>query len=200
MTRILYTAATPNGTRAAIMLEEVGLPYETRALNLAAGEQLRPEYLTVSPIGKVPALVDDGTTVFGSMAILAYLAETHGILMPTEPAARVAAHNWLAFAASDLGPTGVSLYYFTVRYADAAPVAADHFLREVLRCHAALEQRLGEAPYLAGHDYSVADIAVFPFVAAAAGAHPNFFDARPNLRRWHDAILARPAVRRALAG
>lgn len=195
----LYTAATPNGWRVSIALEELGLAYAVRIVDLAQGEQLAPDFLAISPVGKIPALTEDDATLFGSTAILYHLAETHGRLMPTEPAARRDAHVWLAFAAGDLGPTLVNSYFFRVRAAEPQPIAVERFTAETLKCHAALETRLSAAEYLAGADYSIADIACFPFVAIAAAMRPDFFDQRPNLRRWHDLIAARPAVQRGMA-
>lgn len=195
----LHTYATPNGYRASIALEELALPYDLRVVDLAKGQQLTAEYGHVSPIGKVPAIVDDGRTVFGSTAILYHLAETRGALMPADPAARTQAHVWMAFAAGDLGPSLVSRYYFGTLAEDKPPAAIAHFDRETGRCLRALEARLGEAPHLAGEDYSIADIAVFPFVAVLAGVQSGLLAERPHLRRWHDAVAARPAVVRGMA-
>lgn len=194
----LYTSPTPNGWRVSILLEELGLAYEVRALDLAKGEQLAPEFQAVHPLGKIPAIVDDGLPVWGSMAALAHLAERHGALMPADPAERSQAHIWLAFAGSDLGPILVNAYYFSVRAATKMPEAIERFAGEAAKCYAALEARLAEADYLAGAAYSVADIANFPFVVAAA-RREGFFDRYPNLRRWHDRIAARPAVQRGMA-
>lgn len=195
----LYTFATPNGWRASIMLEELGLDYRVKVIDLAKGEQLAADFLAVNPLGKIPALVEDGAAVFGSTAILYHLAETHGKLMPAEPAARREAHVWLAFGAGDLAPNLVSAYYFRVRAPEPQPIAIERFASEIKKCHQALETRLGEAEYLAGAEYSIADIACFPFIAAGASMRPDLFDERPNLRRWHDAIQARPAVLQGMA-
>lgn len=195
----LHTFATPNGWRASILLEELGLPYEVHNVDLTKGEQLAPDFLAINPLGKIPAMVEDGRATFGSTAILYDLAERHGRLMPGDAEARRQAHVWLAFAAGDLGPTLVNSYFFKVRAPEPQPIAIERFTAETLKCLRALEHRLGEAPYLAGTDYSIADIACFPFVAAGARVVPHYFDERPNLRRWHDSIAARPAVQRGMS-
>jgi len=141
----LYTYGTPNGYRASIALEELGLPYEARVIDLAKGEHLSPEFARVNPVGKIPAIVDDGRAVFGSTAILYHLADKHGRLMPADPAARSQAHVWLAFAAGDLGPAVVSRYYFGTRAEEKLPAAIAHFDCETGRCMRALEGGLREA-------------------------------------------------------
>lgn len=200
----LYTSATPNGHKASIMIEELGLAYEVRTISLADGQHLTPDYLKVSPAGKIPALVlaDAGGSprrLFGSAAILQYLAETHGRLLPTDPAQRIEALGWLSIATSDLGPAAVSLFRFAALAPEKLPYAIDLFKGETGRCWRAIDTRLAGSPHLAGPDYSIADIAVFPFAAAAAKARPDFLDARPNIGRWYDAIAARPAVQRGMA-
>ncbi|HEV7367704.1 glutathione S-transferase family protein [Arenibaculum sp.] len=200
----LYTSATPNGHKASVMLEELGLDYEVRTISVAEGQNLTPHYLEISPAGKIPALVEtgaDGTErrIFGSAAILQHLAEAHGRLLPTDPAQRAEALSWLSVATSDLGPAAVSLYRFAVLAPEKLPYAIDLFKRETERCWRAIETRLATSPHLAGPDYSIADIAAFPFAAAAARARPAFLDAWPNVKRWHDTIAARPAVQRGMA-
>jgi GST-like protein len=200
----LHTSATPNGYKASIMLEELGLTYEIRTIDLADGQQLTPDYLEISPAGKIPALVltdADGTRrrLFGSAAILQYLAETHGRLLPTDPAQRIEALSWVSVATSDLGPAAVSLFRFAALAPERLPYAIDLFKGETGRCWRAIDTRLAGSPHLAGPDYSIADIAVFPFAAAAARARPNFLDAWPNVGRWYGTVMARPAVQRGMA-
>lgn len=195
----LYTFPTPNGWRASVALEEMGLAYDVRTIDLTKGEQLASDFLAINPLGKIPALVEDGEAVFGSTAILYYLADTRGRLMPKDAAGRRHAHTWMAFAASDFGPTLGAAYFFRFRTAEPQPVAIERFASETRRCYQALEGRLAVAEYLAGAEYSIADIASFAFVAGGAAARPDLFDERPNLRRWHDAIAARPAVQRGMA-
>jgi GST-like protein len=197
--RTLYTYPTPNGWRASIALEELGLDYTVKLVDLRQGEQYAPDYKAISPISKVPALVDGDEAVFGSTAILAHLAERHGRLMPTEARARTQAHVWLAFAASDLGPTLVNSYHFGVMAPEKFPYVLERFAAEGDKCLAALEWRLGQAEYLAGPEYSIADIACFAFIAAGAAARPEVLASRPALKAWHDRIAARPAVARGMA-
>jgi GST-like protein len=200
----LYTYATPNGHKASILLEELGLKYTVRTLDLAAGEQHRPEFLRINPLGKMPALVEElpgGTPrrLFGSGAIMLYYAERAGRLWPTDAATKAEAMSWLMLSISDLGPTAGNLFRFTVRAPEKITYAIELFGRELDRCHAALDRRLGEAEYLAGPDYTIADIASFPFVAAAVAAGRELFGRYPNLGRWHDRIAERPAVQRGMA-
>jgi GSH-dependent disulfide-bond oxidoreductase len=198
----LYTYSTPNGQKAAIMLEELGLDYRTVKVDLAAGEHLKPDFLALSPVGKIPALVEeDGGAprrVFGSGAILLHLAEKHGRLMPADPADRAEAYGWLGVGISDLAPAGVSLFLFAVRASEKTPHVIDHFTEELKRCWRAMDARLGETEYLAGAAYSIADISVYPFADAARRSSPKLLENYPNLGRWIGAVGARPAVGRAM--
>jgi GST-like protein len=194
----LYTYGTPNGNKATILLEELGLSYGIHQLNLAAGEHKTPGYRKVSPIGKVPALVEelpDGSTrrLFGSGAILLDLAERNGRLIPADPVARAECLSWFFLGISDLGPAAVEMYRFSVRLPEKLPSAIDLFKGELIRCYSALDQRLAEVEYLAG-DYSIADIACFPFIAAVAMSSSAVLERYANLKRWHDLVAARPAV------
>lgn len=197
----LYTFGTPNGQKASIMLEETGVPYQVHKLDMMGREHRQPAYMAISPIGKLPAMVDHGAgdrRVFGSGAILIYLAELTSKLLPTDPAQRTEAFNWLAFGISDLGPTSIDLFRFAVRAPEKLPYAIDLFKGEITRCWDALEQRLTEADYLAGHDYSIADISVVPFIAAKMQSVPTYFDERPGIKRWFEAVSTRPAVEKGL--
>jgi GST-like protein len=184
----LYTYPTPNGHKASIMLEEVGLEYRVLKVDLAGGEQLRPDYLAISPIGKIPALIDEEIgspplRVFGSGAILLYLAEKTGCLLPEGIGPRTETCNWLAFA---------------VRAPEKLPYAIDLFRNELRRCYRAVEERLAEQEYLVETGYSIADIAVFPFVAVSVQVAPEFLDTHPNIKRWYDTVAVRPAVERGM--
>lgn len=200
----LYTFATPNGHKASIMLEELGLSYTVHKLDLAGGENKTPEYLRVSPLGKVPALVEamgDGPPlrIFGSGAILMHYAERSGRLMPTEPQARAEALSWLALGISDLGPAAVDMYRFSVRAPEKIPYAIDLFKGDLVRCYTALEERLTGSEFLAGA-YSIADISCYPFIAVAAtSGGASLLERFPAIKRWHDTVGARPAVRRGMA-
>jgi GSH-dependent disulfide-bond oxidoreductase len=195
----LYTYATNNGRKASIMLEELGLPYRAVTVDLRNGENRQPPYLAICPMGKIPAVIEeraDGTTqrLFGSGTILLALAEQAGKLIPAGPDDRIEAIAWLMAGIGDLFPARAGEYWLAERDPEPAPRAIARFREGVARCLDAAEARLEGRDYLAG-DYSIADIAWFPYVATIAGA----MDGRPNLRRWHDAIAARPAVQRGMA-
>ncbi|HZH27472.1 MAG TPA: glutathione S-transferase C-terminal domain-containing protein [Azospirillaceae bacterium] len=197
----LYAFATPNGHKASIMLEEAGLAYQVRRLELPSGDHLTNAYGKVSPIHKIPAILDDidGSShrVFGSGAILLHLAVKTGKLLPPRGVERAESFSWLEFGVSDLGPTAVDLFRFTVRAPEKLPYAIDLFKAEFKRCTDAMEERLAETAFLSGLDYTIADIACFPFIAVAV-ARPGFFDGYPALQRWHNTIAARPAVQRGI--
>jgi len=197
----LYTAATPNGWKASIMLEEVELPYRVRALDLGKGEQKEPWYLEINPNGRIPAIVDrdaDDFAVFESGAVLLYLAEKAGRLLPADPTGRSRALQWLMFQMGGLGPMQGQANVF-VRYApERIPFAIERYQRETRRLYEVLDRRLGEAAYLAGDDYSVADVATWPWVSIHgwAGIEVGGLE---NLQRWMQAVEARPAVQRGRA-
>ncbi|MGQ9370974.1 glutathione S-transferase family protein [Azospirillum sp. ST 5-10] len=197
----LYTFPTPNGHKASILLEELGLKYRVHTLDLMAGEQRAEAYLAVSPTGKVPAVVEElpggvRRRLFGSGAILLHYAETSGRLLPAGEA-RLEALSWFQFGISDLAPTAVDVFRFAVRAPEKIPYAIDLFRGEMGRFYDALERRLAEVEYLAGSEYSIADIACYPFVAAAAqGGH---LGERTHLQRWRAQLAERPAVQRGMA-
>ncbi|HSK38977.1 MAG TPA: glutathione S-transferase N-terminal domain-containing protein [Arenibaculum sp.] len=198
----LYTYPTPNGQKASIMLEELGLDYQARRVSLASGENLKPPFLSISPIGKIPALIeeDGGTTqrIFGSGAILTYLADKHGRLLPSDPAQRAEALSWLTLGIGDLASAAGSLFRFAVMASEKSPYAIEHFSGEIERCWKALNTRLGNAEYLAGPEYSIADIANYTFTHASTQADSSLFQRFPNMKRWYDAVAARPAVERGM--
>jgi len=195
----LYTAATPNGYKVSIALEELGLPYELRALNLAEGEQKQPWFLAINPNARIPAIVDrdaDDFPVFESGAILVYLAEKTGRLMPSDPKGRSRVLQWLMFQMGGLGPMMGQANVFTRYFPDKVPPVIDRYLRESRRLLEVLDGRLARAEWLAG-DYSIADIANFAWARTHAwpGVDISGLD---HLQRWLDAIAARPAVQRGL--
>ena len=197
----LYTFPTPNGHKASILLEELGLKYAVHKLDLMGGENRTGDYLAISPSGKLPAVVEElpgGTRrrLFGSGAILQHYAERTGRLLPAGDA-RIEALCWFHFGISDLGPMAVDLFRFAVRAPEKIPYAIDLYRGELQRYYDALEHRLGEAEYLGGGEYSIADIACYPFVAVAAEG--GRLDGRPNLQRWRALIANRPAVQRGMA-
>src|SRR5512144_448418 len=196
----LYTASTPNGWKASIALEELGLPYAVHAIDLLAGEQKRPDYVKLNPNGRIPGIVDRDAgdfPVFESGAILLYLAEKTGRLLPADPKGRSRAIQWLMFQMGGVGPMqGQANVFF--RYApEKIPFAIERYQKETRRLYEVLDRRLGEAEYLAG-DYSIADIATWPWVSLHdwAGVAVDGLD---HLKRWIEAVGARPAVQRGRA-
>ncbi len=196
----LYTAATPNGHKASIALEELELPYRVHPLDLGKREQREEWFLNINPNGRIPAIIDrdaDDFVVFESGAILLYLAEKTGRLLPTDAKGRSVAIQWLMFQMGGIGPMqGQAGVFF--RYApEKIPYAIDRYQRETRRLYEVLERRLAEVPYLAG-DYSIADVATFPWVRGHSWVGVTLDDL-PNVQRWLAAIEERPAVQRGLA-
>ena len=197
----LYTWATPNGKKVYIMLEEVGLSYEVRPVNLSKGEQMKPEYLAVNPNNKIPTIVDsDGPAghsfkLFESGAILMYLAEKTGKFLPQDTRKRYEVIQWLMFQMGGVGPMfGQANYFF--RLAEKVPYAIERFHKEALRLYKVLDQQLAQKSYLAD-EYSIADIATYPWVWRH-DIHQVKLEEFPNVKRWYDAISARPAVQRGM--
>jgi GST-like protein len=193
----LYTAATPNGFKASIMLEECGLPYEVRALSFAKMEQKEPWFLAINPNGRIPAITDDGFPVFESGAILIYLAEKTGKFLPKDVQGRSRALQWLMFQMGGVGPMQGQAGVF-LRYApERIPYAIERYQRETRRLYEVLNGQLAKSEFLAG-DYSIADIATWPWVRVHKSAEVSL-DGLPHLARWVDAVAARPAVQRGIA-
>lgn len=192
----LYTAATPNGYKVSIALEELGLPYEVHALSFDRQEQKTPEFLRINPNGRIPAIVDDGFAVFESGAILIYLAEKTGRLLPSNPRGRSLAIQWLMFQMGGVGPMQGQANVFYRYFPEKLQGAIDRYQHETRRLYEVLDRRLGEAEYLAG-DYGIADIATYPWVRVHdwAGVAVDGLD---HLQRWMAALAARPAVQRGL--
>lgn len=195
----LYTAATPNGHKASIALEELGLPYTVHALSFDRQEQKSPEFLQINPNGRIPAIVDrsnDDFAVFESGAILLYLAEKTGQLLPSDSKGRSRVIQWLMFQMGGVGPMQGQANVFFRYFPEKLQGPIDRYQHETRRLYEVLDRRLGEAEYLAG-DYSIADIATFPWVRIHdwAGVSVEGLD---NLLRWMDQLAARPAVQRGL--
>ena len=193
----LYTAPTPNGWKASIMLEEVELPYRVKPISLGKLEQKQDWYLENNPNGRIPAIVDrdaDDFAVFESGAILLYLAEKTGRLRPADPRGRSTVVQWLMFQMGGVGPMqGQANVFF--RYApEKIEFAIDRYQRETRRLYEVLDRRLARSEYLAG-DYSIADVATWPWVSIHAWAGASV-DGLEHLKRWLDQVGARPAVRR----
>lgn len=203
----LHAWPTPNGQKLFIMLEELGEPYETRFVNLGKNEQFRPDFLKISPNNKIPALVDTGAkggpvSLFESGAILHYLADKYGRFLP-EGKSKWQALQWLHWQVGGLGPMLGQLGYFGLRAEEKLPQAINRFSEEAGRLIGVLDTRLGEARYLAGDEYSIADIAAYPWAKAAATHFTALLHDRigqaTRMTRWLDEIGSRPAVERAMS-
>ena len=190
----LYTAPTPNGHKVSIALEELALPYEVHPINLMAGEQKKPEYLKLNPNGRIPTIVDrerNGFAVFESGAILVYLAEKTGKLMPSDVEGRSLVLQWLMFQMGGVGPMMGQANVFFRYFPEKIQPAIDRYQNECRRLFEVLDRRLGESEWLAD-DYSIADIATWPWVRTYKWSGVNV-DGLANLKRWRDAMAARPA-------
>ena len=192
----LYTAATPNGHKVSIALEELGLPYQVHALSFDKKEQKTPEFLRINPNGRIPAIVDDGFAVFESGAILIYLAEKTGKLLPSDAKGRSLAIQWLMFQMGGVGPMQGQANVFFRYFPEKLQGAIDRYQHETRRLYEVLDSRLGEAEYLAD-DYGIADIATYPWVRVHDWAGVSV-DGLEHLQRWMAALAARPAVQRGL--
>ena len=199
----LYALTSPNVQKIFIMLEECGLPYKQINVDVWAGEQFKPEFLKVNPNAKVPAIVyHDGPggkpyTVFESGAILLYLAEKTGRLLPAERRARFEVIQWMMVQLTGIGPAFGQTVHFKMMAPPGNDYALSRYSTEMKRLYELLEKRLGEVPYIGGMDYSIADIATFPWTRT----HDNFgvkWEDNPNLARWFNKIAERPAVKKAL--
>ncbi len=192
----LYTAATPNGHKVSVALEEMEIPYQVRAINLMAGEQKEPWFLKICPNGRVPAIEDDGFPVFESGAILIYLAEKSGRFLPTDAKGRSRVLQWLMFQMGGIGPMMGQANVFFRYFPEKIKPAIDRYQGEVKRLFSVLDQQLADHEYLAG-DYSIADMATWCWTRTArwSGVDPDPYE---NMARWHRAIAARPAVIRGL--
>jgi GST-like protein len=199
----LYYWPTPNGHKIPIMLEETGLAYRVRPVNILAGEQFRPAFLRVSPNNRIPAIVDrDGPggsriTLFESGAILQYLAEKTGQLLPRDPAGRYAVLQWLNFQVANVGPMFGQCGHFMGYAPRRIPYAIERYRNEALRLYGVMDRQLARRRFLAG-DYSIADVATWPWVRVR-WLHRIELDDFPNVRRWYELMSARPAVQRGVA-
>jgi GST-like protein len=200
----LYYWPTPNGHKTTIFLEEADLPYRIVPLNIGTGEQFKPDFLKISPNNRMPAIVDDAPadggaplSVFESGAILVYLAEKAGLFLPSAPRPRAEAMQWLFWQMGGLGPMAGQNSHFALYAPEKIPYAIERYVKETNRLYAVADHRLADREFLAGA-YSVADMAAYPWIVPYErhGQNLNHF---PNLKRWFEAIRARPAVERAYA-
>jgi GST-like protein len=204
----LYAFATPNCQKISIALEELGLAYEVKLIDIRKNEQNAPDFLKISPNNKVPAIVDhDGPSepmpLFESGAILTYLGEKTGRLLPLSGAARYKTLEWLHWQIGGLGPMFGQLGAFGVFMPEKIPTAIQRFHKEADRLLGVMERRLSESAYLGGGDYSIADIAAFPWANVTRGLLAELLGdtvaSKPALRTWLDTIATRPAVLRGMA-
>jgi GST-like protein len=202
----LYTWSTPNGRKVSIMLEECGLPYRTHAVNIGKDEQFTPQFVAINPNSKIPAVIDsdgpDGTggkplTIFESGAILIYLAEKTGRFLAKNGRARSEALQWLMFQMGGVGPIFGQVHHFLRAAREPVPYAIERYGKEKDRLYGVLDKHLKDHQYLAG-DYSIADVATYPWVARYEW-HKTDLTTVPHVKRWFDAISARPAVQRGMA-
>ncbi len=189
----LYTAATPNGWKASVTLEELGLPYNLNALDLGKGDQKNPEYMQLNPNGRIPAIVDrdnDDFAVFESGAIMIYLAELTGKLLPSDARGRSEVIQWLMFQMAGVGPMQGQAYVFSHSFPEKLPSVIERYHTETRRLYGVLDTRLSDREFLAG-DFSIADIANWCWVRAHDAIDIDL-DEFPNLGRWHDHLATRP--------
>ena len=200
----VYTWPTPNGHKIHIALEELGLPYRPNPVDIAKGDQFRPEFLKISPNNKIPALVDpDGIngkrmTLMESGAILIYLADKTGRLWPSNARDKSVALQWLVFQMANVGPMLGQVVHFRHYAPEQLPYAIERFTNEAKRIYGVLDRSLAEAEYLGGAEYSIADIATFPWLVSWEWQGVVLAE-YPNLERWFNTIAARPPVQRGLA-
>lgn len=198
----LYTWGTPNGRKVSVMLEECALAYNVHKINIGKDEQFAPEFLKLNPNGKIPAIVDsegpDGKPIslMESGAILLYLASKTGQFLPADARGRWAVTEWLMFQMASVGPMFGQCHHFLRAAKEQIPYGIERYTREKDRLYAVLEKRLGEQAFLAG-DYSIADIATYPWVSRHEW-HKTDLAHYPNVKRWFDQISARPAVQRGM--
>jgi len=199
----LYGGPTPNARKVAIALEEMGLPWRLVLIDILAGDQLTPKFLALNPNNKTPVIVDDDVpagelpfVLWESGAILLWLAEKTGRFVPQDARARAVCHQWLMFQMSGVGPMFGQHAHFAYYAKDRHPYATDRYANEVTRLMRVMDQQLSQATYIAGEAYSIADMALYPYVLRQAEARAAEF---PHLKRWADLVGARPTVQRGYA-
>src|SRR3982751_6304886 len=199
----VYSWATPNGHKVHIMLEECGLPYRVTAVDIGAGDQFKPEFLAISPNNKIPAIVDpdgpDGRSIslFESGAILLYLAGKTGRFMPEDTRGKYEALQWLMFQMGGVGPMLGQAHHFRIYAPEKIAYAIDRYSNEAKRLYGVIDRRLAQSEWLGGKEYSIADIATFPWLRSWERQGIVLTD-YPHLKNWFDTIAARPAVKRGV--
>ncbi|MEO5693345.1 MAG: glutathione binding-like protein [Usitatibacter sp.] len=200
----LYYWTTPNGHKVTLFLEEAGLPYTIKPINIGKGEQFDPGFLKISPNNRIPAIVDHAPTdggkpisVFESGAILLYLAGKTGLFLPKDLRGQVDALQWLMWQMGGLGPMAGQNHHFGLYAPEKIPYAIDRYVKETSRLYGVLNKRLAGRDFILGKQYSIADMASYPWIVPER--QQQDMDDFPNLKRWHAAIRARPATTRAYA-
>lgn len=197
----LYTWGTPNGRKVSVMLEECGLPYQAFAVNIMKDEQFAPDFLKISPNNKIPAIVDsdgpDGKpiSVFETGAILIYLAQKTGKFLPSDPRKFADTMQWLMWQMGGLGPMLGQTHHFRRFAPEQIPYAVDRYTNETKRLYGVLDKQVGDNGWLAAGEYTIADIASFPWIARHEWQNQKLED-YPNLKEWYDRIWARDAVKK----
>lgn len=201
----LYYWTTPNGHKVTLFLEETGLPYRIHPVNIGAGEQFDPAFLKIAPNNRIPAIVDaapaDGgepLSLFESGAILLYLADKTGQFIPPDMRGRTETLQWLFWQMGGLGPMAGQNHHFVQYAPERIPYAMERYVKETARLYAVLDKRLADRPFLAGQDYTIADMASYPWVVPHERQQQDLDDF-PNLKRWFAQIAERPATQRAYA-
>lgn len=201
----LYYWPTPNGHKITLFLEEAGLDYRILPVDISAGDQFKPEFLAFSPNNRMPAIIDnkpsdggEAVTVFESGAILVYLAEKSGRFMPGDMRGRKTVLEWVFWQMGGLGPMAGQNHHFAVYAPEKIPYAINRYVNETNRLYGVLDRRLAKHAYLAGAEYSIADMAAYPWVVPYERQGQKLEDF-PNLKRWFESIAARPATKAAYA-
>jgi GST-like protein len=200
----VYSWPTPNGHKIHIMLEECGLAYRAHPINIGTGEQFKPEFLAISPNNKIPAIVDpDGPegkpiSLFESGAILLYLASKTGKLLPESVTGRFEVLEWLMFQMGGVGPMLGQAHHFRIYAPEKIEYAVNRYTNEAKRLYGVMDKRLAKSKYIGGAEYSIADIAIFPWLRSWKNQGIDWAD-YPHLKGWFDEIAARPAVQRGVA-
>lgn len=198
----LYTWSTPNGRKVSIMLEELGLPYRVFPIDIGKGDQFSSDFVKINPNSKIPAIVDhegpgnQPLALFESGAILIYLADKTDMLLPKGPTVYYQTLQWLMFQMGGVGPMFGQAHHFRIYAPEKIQYAIDRYTNEARRLYGVMDKRLAEAPYFAG-EYSIADIAIFPWTRSHANQGVDLAD-YPNVKRWYEAVEARPTVQRGV--
>lgn len=199
----LYYWPTPNGHKITIFLEEAGLPYKIHPVNITKGEQFKPEFLKVAPNNRIPAIVDQEPvdqglpiSIFESGAILLYLAEKMKRFIPVDSRGKAQVTQWLFWQVGGLGPMAGQNHHFNVYAPEKIPYAQERYIKETTRLYGVLDKQLSQEDWVGGHEYSIADMAIYPWIVPWEKQSQNLNDF-PHLKMWFEKMAARPAVKKA---